>query len=126
MKLRLVILLAFLIIFSSSGCANGPFRRFFRGGACNTCNPPFGLFNRRQHTVDNCESGVCGGVTPVDGAMIGGPTFGTGTLPPPQPANSNLDTYPYPGTGAGTGTGLGGTVLPNMEPPLPGVRNPSR
>lgn len=122
MKKQMTILLLLSVMLVSSGCANGPFRQFFRGGACNTCNPPAGLFNRRQHTVDNCSNGVCGGVTPVDGAMIGGPTFGSGSLNPSQYPTEQYDQYPYPGTGSG----FGGSVTPSTAPPLPGARMPGQ
>jgi hypothetical protein len=118
MKKQFAILLLLALVFVSGGCSSGPFRQFFKGGACSSCNPPFGLFNRKQHTVGTCNDGVCSGVAPVDGAMIGGPEFGSGVAP----ATSNpptVDSYPYPGT---SGAGIGGSIVPNTEAPLPGAR----
>lgn len=38
---KLIYLATALMLFSTVGCANGPIRNWFRGAACNTCQPPF-------------------------------------------------------------------------------------
>ena len=40
-KTLLALATAFLLV-SISGCANGPLSQWFRGSACNVCNPPLG------------------------------------------------------------------------------------
>ncbi len=123
-KLHAVVLLA-LILSATSGCANGPIRKFFSGAECSTCRPPFGgLFQRSNNTVGTCSSGTCG-VTPIDGSMMGGESFGNGYLgdpnaQPPLPGATIQpgtvgDTYPYPGTTNNSGygnPGLSGFVNP--------------
>lgn len=51
-----------LSVLATTGCANGPVRRFFRGGACNACQPAVGQTLWGQDSDDNssCPNGVCG------------------------------------------------------------------
>jgi len=59
-KIIYVAACAALLIFTS-GCANGPIRNFFRGGPCNTCQPPVGQpMSCGTNVAPGCASGVCG------------------------------------------------------------------
>jgi hypothetical protein len=75
-----------------TGCGHGPLRRFFRGGACNACQPAVGqtLWGQDTEQPSSCPNGMCGKTQPAEtlsGAAIGSGTPGTieGT-----PANSGV------------------------------------
>lgn len=55
-----IILVAIAAMFlATAGCANGPLRRFFRGSACNSCQPPMSApFS--SNTATGCANGACG------------------------------------------------------------------
>jgi hypothetical protein len=106
---KLVFLAMFGIALSLlTGCANGPFQRWFRGAPCNSCNPPFGkLFQRGENTMGTCSTGTCSGVTTLDSTMSDGQNFGNGyynATPDPgaigsgstNSVPSTTDSYPYP------------------------------
>ena len=54
---KLICLAAALILLSSVGCANRPIRDWFRGAACNTCQPPLHPSTGSLGTcVDGCAN----------------------------------------------------------------------
>ena len=40
MKRLVIVIVGIVMIPCLSGCADGPIRRWIRGGDCDTCNPP--------------------------------------------------------------------------------------
>jgi hypothetical protein len=105
MHKTLTIAILGLTIVATSGCANGPIRRFFHGAACNSCQPALG-----QSLWDNdtspCDQGQCPNgidneafemapagtgviygqptVDPFSGGTIVNPPSNTGVLPGPR------------------------------------------
>ncbi len=63
MKKSIMIAILGIIILATAGCANGPLRRFFHGGACNACQPAMGQTLWGQEASEDtgsCPNGVCG------------------------------------------------------------------
>lgn len=51
------------IVLLYSGCANGPLRNWYRGAACNTCQPPVGQpIGCGTNYAPLCNPGTCGSV----------------------------------------------------------------
>lgn len=118
MKRILAVVLMLLMVMSTTGCANGPLGRFFRGGACSTCTPPANrLFNWRGNSAHACESGACNTGVVSDPYQMSPAAIGTGI----QPGQSgyqlnNPGGYTYPGPNDLIN---GGFVNPPGQP-LPG------
>ncbi len=76
------------LILSTTGCANGPFRQWNRGAACNTCNPPM------------CQPPECGtniAVPCENGCNSGGGWFSNwfGRRPNTAPVSVPGDSFGY-------------------------------
>ncbi len=104
MKRVALVLVAVTLLAGLSGCANGPFRRFFRGAPCSTCNPPLGQsFDNGWggSTATNCESGTCPApdmtAPPIAGNTTATDAYSTAKYP--------TDGYPYPGTSSANAAG---------------------
>ena len=79
------------------GCANGPCRQFFRGGACNSCFPWLG---RGQKDQCNEYDGVSYPGSSDCPNCVNGTTI-EGTAPEGEfiiPGGTQLGTDPYSGT----------------------------
>lgn len=99
MRKNITIAILGFSILVTTGCANGPIRRFFRGGACNACQPAVGntVWDDESPCADgNCsgsageiapgESGIIygQGFDPFSGSQIVNPPNNTGVLPGPK------------------------------------------
>ena len=71
---QLVLLVAVAAMLAmTSGCANGPMRQWFKGGACNSCQPPCGQpYGCGTNTATGCESGTCGAPASLPASSFGG------------------------------------------------------
>lgn len=87
MRIRLLGLVLAVVAVTVSGCASGPIRGFFRGGACNACAPARpGWFQWRGNSATMCESPGCQGhgqviESGVSGDYSGGTSGGYGIDP---------------------------------------------
>lgn len=117
MKRILALVLVVAMVMSTTGCANGPIGRFFRGGACSTCTPPSNrLFNWRGNTASDCASGNCPSAGMNDPYQMAPAVIGSGIQNQPGTVPGNLGTYPYP-SGADFNNGF---VNPPVNQQLPG------
>jgi hypothetical protein len=107
MKKTVLCMLAAVVLLSTTGCANGPVRRFLCGRLCNTCQPPveptFGFGHADSDWADDqghCVNCVDGGVTSVEGdPYVHGSYYNGATINPPV-----FDSYSSPS--------YGGTIVP--------------
>ena len=94
------------VLLATSGCANGPIRQWFRGSACNSCNPPVANPFWRANKATTCPDGTCGtGVFDQNPASI-----------PATQLNGNAPSY---GPAPGPATLPSGSLYGNTDPVIP-------
>ncbi len=125
MRKVIFLLLIAVLIGTTSGCANGPFRSMFRGNDCNTCSAPASEpgYGIGYSDSDDCVTVSHGGghsSSWVDGGYsdpyVQGSNYGGASINPPvfdgfgsSPAGSTIDspqsngTLPTPGSNPGGG-----------------------
>ncbi len=82
---NIMIAIVGISVLASAGCASGPLRRFFRGGACNACQPAMGQTLWGQESSDDsesCPNGVCGqSPESLGGTVLPGPAQSQPAVP---------------------------------------------
>jgi hypothetical protein len=134
MSRNIIVAIIGISILATAGCGHGPIRRFFRGGACNACQPAIGqaLWGRStsgESGSGGCANGICGLNQPAEtlsGATIGAPAqsipqVGPATTIDNAPASSGViygqpsfgpqNFDPFSG-GQNIGPASGGNILP--------------
>ncbi|HMO15799.1 MAG TPA: hypothetical protein PKD64_04860 [Pirellulaceae bacterium] len=92
------------IILTQVGCADGPIRRFFRGGSCNSCQPP--ISHPPYSYGASLDSTSQGGLLGYDNG------FGTQQTSSYIPSNlGNATINPSPGRSYTSGS-YDGSVIP--------------
>ena len=113
MKNTMILAAVAAMLFATSGCSNGPLKRFFSGGACNSCQPVMGG-PCSSNVAGSCSDGSCGtGVFDQNPASISGAQLGT----------TGGDIYyndPTGGIPSGDAYGNSGMVTPPTIGPMNG------
>jgi hypothetical protein len=78
-----------ITVVASAGCANGPLRRFFRGSACNACQPAIG-HSLWKSNDGGCPNGMCGDAGDAVEGVAPGPAANQ-VIDPNAPAGSTLN-----------------------------------
>ncbi len=124
MKKTVLYLLLAALLFATTGCANGPVRRFLCGKLCTTCQPAsepsfgFGSDDSAWSSGDghcvNCVDGNYGGSAPTylgegdSDPYVQGSYYGGASINPPV-----FDSYSGPGYGSTIVPPGSSGILPN-------------
>jgi hypothetical protein len=127
---KLTCIAAALLLLSTVGCANGPIRNFFRGAACNTCQPPFHP-SSGTGAIGTCTDGCATpstipnpiiqsnpGQATISGAIVETPQAGQLYYPSGTPTTQGYGIQPAQNQIIGSGT-QGNIMNPPTGGPIP-------